>query len=714
VHLPNQKSQGSIIWDAKYMKSNTTFRLTITLSLLALISLSVYGFAFAGWTIGTNTTANVSGTYDSLANGLVAHYTFDGSSVTPTTVADVSGNGNTGTIVGDAHPDEGKIGQGFYFDGNNDYISVAHNTSLNMLDEMSVSIWVKIEQTGLSQTKIFERSSGRSFFVHWKSDNTFGFSTSTNGGTSYNNNVFSNYLISSFPSPWIHIVAVFDGTHNKLYINGVLDNSISFSQGTLNDLGGGFNISSSIFDYLGSFDDARIYNRALSADEITRLYNMGSSKLGVTPTDSLDAGLVGHWDFDGKNVTSTTVADTSGNGNTGTIAGGAHPDEGKIGQGMSFDGATSTSVNVPHSSSLLFNTVTVSVWVKGTTQSPSSWGEIVYKRVSSSTPGFWIGVSSTGPSLQLGVNTSALANQSKIMSNVLNGGWRHVVMVLKSDGTWLGYLDNVLSVNSTYSVGSGIQNTETLKIGGAYADGFEGKIDDVRIYNRALSADEITRLYNMGSSKLGVTPTDSLDSGLVGHWDFDGKNVTSTTVADTSGNGNTGTIYGDAKPDEGKIGQGFYFDGNGDYINVGNNSSLNAQTITVSAWVKWNGSDGLMVGDSASNTPYGYLLVVTSSGRPSLSAGGGWNKIYPTTPLAQNTWTHIVFSVDESSLAKMYVNAAQVGSATISPMSLSGQTTLIGKRQSNESYLTGSLDDVRIYNRALTQSEITRLYNMGR
>jgi hypothetical protein len=91
----------------------------------------------------------------------------------------------------------------------------------------------------------------------------------------------------------------------------------------------------------GLIDDVRIYNRALSADEVKRLYKIGATaKLGVTANnDSLAKGLVGWWNFDGKTVSGTRVFDASGNGNYGTMTNGPTVIEGKLGQGMAFDGS---------------------------------------------------------------------------------------------------------------------------------------------------------------------------------------------------------------------------------------------------------------------------------------------------------------------------------------------------------------------------------------
>ena len=106
---------------------------------------------------------------------------------------------------------------------------------------------------------------------------------------------------------------------------------------------------------------------------------------------------------------------------------------------------------------------------------------------------------------------------------------------------------------------------------------FGGAMDDVRLYNRAISADEIKRLYALGNTTHISTTLDTkpnLDFGLVGHWTFDGKDMY-TNVKDTSGQGNNGDLILGASGNTstttapGKLGQALTFDGTDDYIGGG-------------------------------------------------------------------------------------------------------------------------------------------------
>ncbi len=95
---------------------------------------------------------------------------------------------------------------------------------------------------------------------------------------------------------------------------------------------------------------------------------------------------------------------------------------------------------------------------------------------------------------------------------------------------------------------------------------FSGRIDDVRIYNRVLKADEIAQLYKLGTANAGHSNTTAVSNGLVGYWTFDGgvTNWTTGTTQDVSGTGNTGslsTMSTSSSPTVGKIGQAFTFNG---------------------------------------------------------------------------------------------------------------------------------------------------------
>ena len=308
----------------------------------------------------------------------------------------------------------------------------------------------------------------------------------------------------------------------------------------------------------------------------------------------LTSGLVGHWTFDGNKML-TNVGDSSGQGNNGSLIGQAATTTvpGKVGQALSFDGVDdSVRIGIDEIGSAINGSaaVTFSSWINYGTLTGGQYDNDIFVAWANDPGSFvWINVrndvgnigklliggrSQTGDSFQETTSASALTS----------GKWHHVIGVLNfTNDTITIYVDSIESINTSVSFGSntyvnGSKTTESDTIGVNGTTGnryFPGKIDDVRIYNRALSQAEITALYTATKGeKISTTNTSStangnaLASGLVGHWTFDGKDTpwtssSAATTLDKSGSGNTGTLTNMSQslaPVAGKVGQAPNFD----------------------------------------------------------------------------------------------------------------------------------------------------------
>jgi hypothetical protein len=260
---------------------------------------------------------------------------------------------------------------------------------------------------------------------------------------------------------------------------------------------------------------------------------------------------------------------------------------------------------------------------------------------------------------------------------------------------------------------------------------FNGLIDDVRIYNRALSADEIKRLYKIGATaKLGVVSNStSLNKGLVGWWNFDGKTVSGTRVFDASGNGNYGTMTNGPTLTEGKLGQGMGFDGGDDYATLNKNTSFNISQGTVSVWVyaERDGGEVITFGDGSANGDNGFEFAFGATGKitPKLFISGVFIWRAQSPAVSFNTWHHVVVTVDgtgnkvfvdgiQQSLT--YVDGSAASTEFFDDIYSNASTIDIGRLNTTNfpTYFDGTIDDIRIYNRALSADEVKRLYNMGR
>jgi hypothetical protein len=215
-------------------------------------------------------------------------------------------------------------------------------------------------------------------------------------------------------------------------------------------------------------------------------------------------------------------------------------------------------------------------------------------------------------------------------------------------------------------------------------------------------------------------------NGLVGWWPFNGN------ANDESGNGNNGTVNGATLTTDrfGQVGKAYSFDGNADYIVIPNNNSLNPSSITISFWAFFNnGNCGVLSkSDATTNNNYGYSLIYNFQNQ-NTGLFTGWNTsgscTYPTlndgytfgsaNAIQNNLWQNIVVIIDSNGQCKQYTNGLLTHTYNHVPLNTcnSNLSLLHLGRQwlGDPCWMNGQLDDIGIWNRALTQQEITDLYN---
>jgi hypothetical protein len=266
----------------------------------------------------------------------------------------------------------------------------------------------------------------------------------------------------------------------------------------------------------------------------------------------------------------------------------------------------------------------------------------------------------------------------------------------------------------------------------------KSSLDDVRVYNRALSAEEVRKLYTEGAgTKQNVTTStgggQGLSRGLIGHWTFDGKDVdwTSGKITDRSGNGNFGQIVGMATrtaPTIGKLGQALKFDGVDDYVNIGNKTAHNFsnQSFSYGAWIKINSIvNGKVIVGKKTTSGYpmaGYQLDITNDNGGALQAWVADDVDYVATlisgsNLSDNNWHHTFVVIDRAlQTMTIFVDGVAMSPKDISTVDSVDNTEnlIIGVAGNFDGKFPGSIDDVRLYNRALSASEVQQLYRLGR
>ncbi len=225
------------------------------------------------------------------------------------------------------------------------------------------------------------------------------------------------------------------------------------------------------------------------------------------------------------------------------------------------------------------------------------------------------------------------------------------------------------------------------------------------------------------TSTLTPTPTPTPIPGRVGHWKF--NEGSGMTAADSSGTGNNGTLTGTPTWSTGKLGQALDFDGHGsgDYVSVPNHSSINfgaSQNFTISAWVKSTEASNSypaivhkLANPGGIRTSWDLVMDSVSSYKPMFEVwvSNVFYQVTGPTPINDGAWHHVV-GMRQGSTIFLYQDGVFAGSLSASSASLAHTQPLrIGADDTGDSEMDGQIDDVRIYNRALSLSEITAIYN---
>lgn len=247
---------------------------------------------------------------------------------------------------------------------------------------------------------------------------------------------------------------------------------------------------------------------------------------------------------------------------------------------------------------------------------------------------------------------------------------------------------------------------------------------DVMVENMDVVVSRLSRVIAIGllfgnmavSGSVQANSCDSVKNGLVACYSFDGN------ANDLTGNGNNGVVNGAILTADrfGNQNSAYKFNGNGDFILVPDSPRLNPTALTVSVWINVSSSSIPMdiVSKDGESSERQYLLMSNGVGfRAHIGdANGNFNYSDGQIPILAGNWYHLVQTYDGTSL-RMYVNGQYESSATINIASggvtTSAQPVRIGGGAPNDDlqlWFNGAIDDVRIYDRTLSETEIEQLY----
>lgn len=471
------------------------------------------------------------------------------------------------------------------------------------------------------------------------------------------------------------------------------------------------------------------------------IFAVATMALGGFPT-AAEAELTAHWLLDdGAGI---MPADSSGNGNDGIFGFDQSwtddtPPTGFANDwALQFDGVDDY-VSTDYPGVLGGAARTLSFWVK--TTATNTHGIVAYGNSLGNGEKWHLRVNDAAGNGPVGAIRTEVQGDFHIGSTVINdGAWHHVVSVFPASGTTaddvIHYVDG--SVEGIGGVGNGSPSINTtmvdlLTIGrrtqGTSQNYFAGLVDDVRVYDRELSAAEVMALPSAPST-----------NGLVAYYDFE-DGLGSSIATDKGSGGNDGTLNGvmtsptamwssDVPLGTGLMGS-LEFNGADSWVDTQVAGIGGSGDRTFAMWIKADPSNatvdnGFLGYGRTANGEKWHLRVNTGAadgvvGAFRLEVQGG--RIVGTTDIADGEWHHIAVTFEDDGTpmlgdSKLYVDGeldvisglGDIGINTVIDAQDS-KTISLGRRLQGETprYFDGNLADVRIYDNALSAEEIAML-----
>ena len=604
----------------------------------------------------------------------------------------------------------GYIGNAAEFNGSSSYI----DTGISSLGpNFSVSLW--INEVSLDSGGYFGNwNATSSDDMFWRTNTDGSIRISFDGGPTQSFGSAGDITVNN----WHHIVVTFNNGTINVYADGNSKGSTT-TPNTVFNSGANFYIgddnSGTFFN--GKIDQVRIFNKALSSSEVTTLYGETSASSTKSTTDIFgDSSGISLYELESNaNDTSGTNNGTATNvvyGYDGTASNVTYS-TGKFGQAGVFNGSSSY-ITLTQPVNLSTDNFTYSFWIYPTTNTGYGAPLAQYGN-STSTRNFYSYRVGSTEKITFGlVSTGAVFNQLISTGTTPLNQWSHVAMVRDSSTQKIyinGQLSGTLSNTTTTSTSS-----EPFLIGDTndvVADEFfEGSIDQVRIYDKALSAADVTTLYNETAATASTNITLEAPS-LVAYYKMNDATDETGSYDGTPTNVNFNVA--------GKFGNAGDFNGSSSRINLPSNPINGLSNVSFSFWIKpnditsnqyvlsfinsvdgWNG-----VGIRISNT--GKIQVVRAN------SGTVTTTENSTTTLSLNVWQHVAVSVQQSGTV-IYIDGSSDGTFSNTPFTTNNTGSFdIGMNEYSsgvtQAFTDASIDQIRIFDRAITADEVTTLYN---
>ncbi len=655
---------------------------------------------------------------------------------------DIRGS-NNGTLNGAVTFSAGKVAQAFNFNGTSE---VTYST-INAGSAYTVDFWVRPTGDGtrhlLANNNADAQSYGGLQF-------DFGTVRYRQGGSTRVQSAAGSVPLNTYT----HVALIYDGSVNGLYINGNLVSTSAVHTETFNNpvsLGFAIVNSDGISPFLGQIDEVEIFSRALSQTELRGIVNADNagkctstrcSAITLNPATLPAAGIGTSYNQSLTAIGGTspyTFAITNGslppglslNSSSGQISGTATT-AGTFNFGITATDASGCPGSRSYSITVTCPTITVSP-----SSLPDGTRSVSYNQTisASGTPGpftFSVPSGALPPGLSLSFSgelsgtptTTGTFNFTVAATAATCSGSRGYTVTITCatitvSPSSLATGTTGVSYNQAISA-SGTPGPFTFSVtSGALPPGLSlssstgqlsGTPTTAGSFNFTVAATD-TGCSGSRSYTLTINDCAPVQQGLVSWWRGEGN------ASDSAGS-NNGVLNGTVSFTPGQVGQAFSFNGNG-YVEVPNSTTLEPGNVTAEAWVRHNGSPGTykyIVAKGSRGTFAASYAIYTNfhGGLDFYVSDTNWYYNSPPATLSiwDNQWHHVVGTFDGATV-RLYVDGVQIGNGNSAPTSIAynlstTNTFKIGAYDNISSLYSflGDIDEVRIYNRALSLSEV--------
>ena len=644
--------------------------------------------------------------FDPFGGGGLALYQLNGDAT------DVSGNYD-GNFVNASYT-TGVFGQAGVFDSNSKYMNAASPIGIsaaNANDDITVSVWINFNSVitsgavALFGVPATNTTSAFHIYLYGHSDGlAISFERSFDNKAHYADGYNTQMKYPFVAGVWYNLVVTYIGSTKvaKAYVNGSqVPNPLTLIQrstnaNTVQTIRMGLDLSNASIN--ASIDQVRIFNTALTPLEIEALYKEELCICDGT-VDTLqilgDTSCIATYQLDGN------ANDLSGNysGTPTDVSYGV----GEFDLAGVFNGSTSRILNTVTATSI----TSFSMWVKindtNTAQMIQTFGNNEYL------VSVYLG--------KLNVQYAATSTSGIGWTITNQSNWHHIAGTITSNSATL-YVDGQQKTDTfaDYFNGQSVGCIGDRDSGDA---NFNGSIDQVRIFNRAITAGEVETLWLESACTYGGRQSEGTQilggTSCIAYYKLDGTADDETGTYDGTF---TNPNYGN-----GEFLYGGVFDGSSSYVSGLPTLTNVSSEFSVSLWLKYttNPSSGFKyvfggIKEQGSNDSIVGIVVNDSGNIGYFTRGSNSSTLHQIVSSADftNGWHNVVISSDSTSMS-LYVDGDNIDTLSVSPTITVDNSVLgaINSRGTIEEHFPCLIDQIRVFNKAVSPSEVTTLYNEG-